>query len=75
MIEEHMANDIEGASGHYRTAGTSLILLGAINSVVAAVTLLSSSTDSFIGHDMMLTFGVAFMAVGYWMRSSSADQD
>ena len=70
-----MANDIEGASGHYRTAGTSLILLGAINSVVAGITLLTSSNDAFIGHDMMLTFGVAFMAVGYWMRSLSSEPE
>ncbi|MEE2788717.1 MAG: hypothetical protein VX589_15385 [Myxococcota bacterium] len=69
-----MADDREGAAGHYRTAGTSLILLGVINSLVAAFTLLFSSEDSFIGHDMMLTFGIAFMAVGYWMRSESVDE-
>ena len=75
MIEEQTAKNMDETLGHYGTAGTGLILLGAINSVVAGITLMSGSPDSFIGHDMMLVFGVAFMFVGYWMRSLNTRQD
>ena len=52
------------SSGHYRTAGTSLILLGVINAAVAGASILTNSENAFIGFDMMLTFGFAFVAVG-----------
>ena len=60
--------------GHYRTAGTSLILLGVINAAVAGTSMVTAPQNAFIGFDMMLTFGVAFIAVGVWMRTYSPDE-
>ena len=73
-----MANsdhDDELATSHYRTAGYSLILLGLINCGVAAYSLVSGSKEAFIGFDMMLLFGVSFVAIGIWMRTYSIQDE
>lgn len=76
MTVADLNRDEELATSHYRTAGHSLILLGAINCGVAAYSLLTGSSEAFIGFDMMLLFGVSFVAIGIWMRTYSiADDD
>ena len=72
-IDDTQGTDMD-SSGHYRTAGTSLVLLGVINAVVAGASILTNTESAFIGFDMMLTFGFAFVAVGIWMRSYSPDE-
>ena len=59
----------EEARGHYRSAGTGLVLLGLINTVVAGTSVFMDSANAYIGYDMMFTFGFGFIAVGVWMRS------
>ena len=71
-VDDTHATDKE-AKGHYRTAGTSLVLLGVINTAVAGTSLISDTADAYIGYDMMLTFGFAFIAVGIWMRTYSPE--
>tara|TARA_B100001093_G_C26261640_1_gene773015 strand:- start:273 stop:503 length:231 start_codon:yes stop_codon:yes gene_type:complete len=66
---ENQDHEDEMATSHYRTAGHSLILLGSINCAVAAYSLVSGSKQAFIGFDMMLLFGVSFVAIGIWMRT------
>ena len=61
------------ANGHYRTAGLGLIILGAINCVVAATSLYFGADNIFIGFDMMLLFGASFLGVGIWMRNQNVD--
>ena len=68
MVAEPMENG-DSASSHYKTAGAGLILLGAINSGVAAACLLAGRGDAFIDYDMMLMFGISFVATGVWMRT------
>ena len=73
MIMDSPDNEEEVATSHYRTAGHSLILLGLINVGVAAFSLFSGSKEAFIGFDMMLLFGVSFVAIGVWMKTYDVD--
>ena len=76
MIVADLDREDELATSHYRTAGHSLTLLGLINCGVAAYSLFSGSTEAFIGFDMMLLFGVSFIAIGVWMQTYSIkDED
>jgi len=61
-------NSIE-TQGHYKTAGTGLIIVGLINSGVALYSLVLGSSNPFIDYETMLTFAILFIAVGTWMRN------
>ena len=65
----------DSASSHYKAAGTGLILLGAINAGVAAACLLAGRGDAFIDYDMMLMFGISFVATGVWMRTYDTEEE
>jgi hypothetical protein len=60
---------------HYRTSGAGLILVGVVNVAVASYSLIMGSKGSFIDYEMMLTFGVSFIAIGGWMRSFSEESN
>jgi len=68
-----MSTSIEAieAKPHYKVAGQALIGLGMINALVASYFLMQSNPLGFIDSKMMMTFGVAFVATGYWMISTS----
>jgi len=59
----------ESDIGHYKTSGLGLILVGAANGIVALYSMVQGSENSFIEYEMMLSFGVSFIAIGAWMRS------
>jgi hypothetical protein len=55
---------------HYHTAGSSLIFVGLLNSVIALYSILQGYThNSFINYDSMLLFAFSFIAIGFWMRT------
>ena len=68
-----MGQEDDSANGHYRTAGLGLMLLGAVNCVVAAASLFFGADSFFIGFDMMFLFGASFLAVGIWMKTQNFD--
>lgn len=74
MIVANHEHDDEVATSHYRTAGHALILLGVINCAVAGYSLISGLDSPFIGFDMMLLFGLSFVAVGVWMKTYNVSQ-
>ena len=74
MVAQPMENN-DSASSHYKTAGSGLILLGAINSGVAAACLLAGRGDAFIDYDMMLMFAISFVATGIWMRTYDTQEE
>ena len=59
------------AKPHYKIAGQALMGLGMINVLVASYFLMQSNPLGFIDSKMMVTFGAAFVATGYWMISIS----
>lgn len=60
---------VDSSVEHYRTSGAGLALIGLVNTSVAAYSLIMGAQGSFIDYEMMLTFGVSFIAIGGWMRS------
>ena len=71
-MENHpQSEELEQASAHYRTAGNGLLLLGAINGVAGLCAIAMGSENAYIAYDMMVVFGLSFIAVGMYMRSQS----
>ena len=59
------------AKPHYKVAGQALIGLGLINVLVALYFMMQSNPLGFIDSEMMITFGLMFVATGYWMIFTS----
>ena len=55
--------------GHYKTAGSGLLLIGLVNAAVAAYSIVGGSSNAFINYETMFTFAVVFIGVGVWMRT------
>ena len=69
MNHQTHLNQKDQSYEHYKTAGSGLFLVGFVNVAVATYSLIMGSKGSFIDYEMMLTFGVSFIAIGGWMRS------
>ena len=54
--------------GHYKTAGSGLLLIGLVNAAVATYSIAGGSDNVFINYETMLTFAIVFIGVGVWMR-------
>ena len=59
----------ESDIAHYHTAGSSLIFVGLLNSMIALYSILQGHTHSYINYDSMLMFAFSFIAIGCWMRT------
>jgi len=64
-----MSNQESDNYGHYRTAGTGLIIVGLINACIAVYSISKGAENTFIDYEVMLTFALTFIGVGGWMRS------
>ena len=65
--QRNLSND--ATQGQYKTAGAGLIFVGLINALIAIYSLSKGSANVFIDYEVMLTFALAFIGVGGWMRS------
>lgn len=72
MENNSQAQELEQAAAHYRTAGNGLLLLGAINAIAGVCAIAMGSENAFIAYDMMVVFGLSFVAVGMYMRAQAS---
>jgi hypothetical protein len=67
-MSEPVRDDLDDAGGHYVTAGTTLVGLGAVAIAAAAVLAMVLRVDlRFIDGQTMAVIGGGFVGVGGWM--------